>query len=114
MERFAGEGKLSSVTVRNTSSSATEELHPGAVFVFIGLDPNTGFLKGTKNLDDWGFIKTNGTLEKDVKGVFAAVGVGADSTKQVVSAAGKGATAARFVHQHLEATQGSRGYKGDW
>ena len=89
------------------------ELHPGAVFVFIGLDPNTGFLKGTINLDGWGFIKTSGTFETNVKGIFAAGDVRAGSTKQVVSAAGEGATAALMVRQYLEATEGSRGYKGD-
>ncbi|MCH9009580.1 MAG: FAD-dependent oxidoreductase [Chloroflexi bacterium] len=88
-------------------------LHPGAVFVFIGLDPNTGFLNGTINLDDWGFIKTSGTLETNVKGVFAAGDVRAGSTRQVVSAAGEGATEALMVRQYLEATEGSRGYKGD-
>jgi len=113
VEGFAGNGKLSTVTVRNTDSGVTEELHPGAVFIFIGLDPNTGFLKGTINLDDWGFIITSGTLETNVKGIFAAGDVRAGSTKQVVSAAGEGATAALMVRQYLEATEGSRGYKGD-
>ena len=109
----AGDRKLSSVTVRNTDSGETEESHPGAVFVFIGLDPNTGFLKGTINLDDGGFIKTSGPLERNVKGVFAAGDVRAGSTKQVVSAAGEGAAAALMARQYLEATEGSRGYKGD-
>ena len=89
------------------------ELHPGAVFVFIGLDPNTGFLNGTINLDDWGFIKTIGTLEINVEGVFAAGDVGAGSTKEVVGAACEGATAALLVRHYLGATEGSRGYKGD-
>ena len=113
LERFEGEGKLGSVTVKNTDSGETEELYPGAVFVFIGLDPNTAFLKGAINLDEWGFIKTSTTLETNVKGVFAAGDVRAGSTKQVVSAAGEGATAALMVRQYLEATEGNRGYKGD-
>ena len=42
----------------------TEEMRPGAVFIFIGLDPNTGFLEETINLDDWEFIKTGAWLRK--------------------------------------------------
>ena len=75
------------------------ELHPGAVFAFVGLDPNTGFLNGTINLVDWRFIKTIGTHETNVKGVFAAGDVRASSTRQVVSAAGEGATEAHMVRK---------------
>ena len=40
-----GSGKLGAVTLRNRDTGDTEELHPAGAFVFIGLDPNTGFVK---------------------------------------------------------------------
>ena len=48
---FKGDGKLSSVVIKNTASGETEEITPGAVFVFIGLLPNTAFVKGSVDLD---------------------------------------------------------------
>ena len=90
-----------------------EELTPGAVFIFIGLDPNTEFLKGAIELDEHGFIKTGATLETNVRGVFAAGDVRLGSTKQVASAVGEGATAALMVRQYLEDVEGNRGYSGD-
>ena len=113
VEEFKGNGKLSSVVIRDSITEETEELRPGAVFVFIGLDPNTEFLGGVIDLDQWGAIKTSATLETNLEGVFAAGDVRSGSTKQVASAVGEGATAALMIRRYLEKTEGSRGYKGD-
>jgi len=113
VEEFRGNGKLSTVLVKSVDTGKTEELTPGAVFIFIGLDPNVDFLRGAIDIDQWGFIKTGATLETNMEGVFAAGDVRAGSTKQVASAVGEGATAALMIRQYLEKTEGSRGYKGD-
>jgi len=62
--------------------------------VFIGLDPNTGFVKGSVDLDDRGLIVTDMGLQSSMPGVFAAGDVRAGSTKQLASAVGEGAAAA--------------------
>jgi thioredoxin reductase (NADPH) len=43
-------------------------------------------------------------LETSVPGIFAAGDVRADSTKQVASAAGEGATAALLIREYLKTT----------
>ncbi|MCH7624523.1 MAG: FAD-dependent oxidoreductase [Chloroflexi bacterium] len=113
VEEFRGNGKLSTVVVKDLATGDTEELHPGAVFIFIGLDPNTGFVRDLVDLDQWGFIQTDPTLQTSIEGVFAAGDVRKGSTKQVASAVGEGATAALMIRQYLEKTEGSRGYSGD-
>jgi thioredoxin reductase (NADPH) len=116
-----GRGKLRSMTVREGKTGATEVLTPAGVFVFIGLTPNTGFLGPSPvRLDPWGFVLTGPALthhaggpldhggreplflETSVAGVFAAGDVRAGSTKQVVSAAGEGATAALLAREYLK------------
>ncbi len=113
VQEFKGDAKLSSVIIKDEATGETKELRPGAVFVFIGLDPNTEFLRGVVDLDQWGAIKTSETLETNIEGVFAAGDVRAGSTKQVASAVGEGAAVALMIRQYLEKTEGSRGYKGD-
>ena len=113
VEEFRGNGKLSSVVVKDSNTGQTTELTPGAVFIFIGLDPNVDFLRGTVDLDRFGFIATSNILQTSVDGVFAAGDVRSGSTKQVASAVGEGSTAALMIRQYLEKTEGSRGYKGD-
>ena len=110
---FKGDGKLSSVVIKNTASGETEEITPGAVFVFIGLLPNTASVKGPVDLDKWGSISTSPTMGTSLEDVFAAGDARSGSTKQVASAVGEGATAALMIRQYLERTQGSRAYKGD-
>ena len=113
VEEFKGNSKLSTVVVKDLATGETEELHPGAVFIFIGLDPNTGFVGDLVDLDKWGFIQTDATLQTSVEGIFAAGDVRQGSTKQVASAVGEGATAALMIRQYLEKTEGSRGYSGE-
>ena len=113
VQEFRGNGRLSSVVVKDLKTGELEELTPGAVFVFIGLTPNTDFIKDVVELDQWGFIKAGPTMETSAVGVFAAGDARGGSTKQVASAVGEGATAALMVRQFLEKSQGNRGYRGD-
>ena len=102
VQKFQGQGRLESIVVKDLSTNETRELRPGAVFVFIGLLPNTDFLKGVVDLDEYGFIVTRSNLETSLPGVFAAGDCRVGSTKQVVSATGEGATAALMVREYLE------------
>ena len=98
-----GSGKLGAVVLEDRESGATEELHPAGAFVFIGLDPNTGFVKGSVDLDDRGLIVTDIGLQTSMPGVFAAGDVRSGSTKQLASAVGEGAAAAIGIRRYLEA-----------
>jgi thioredoxin reductase (NADPH) len=97
-----GSGKLGAVILRNRDTGDTEELHPAGAFVFIGLDPNTGFVKGSVDLDDRGLIVTDMGLQTSMSGVFAAGDVRSGSTKQLASAVGEGAAAAIGIRMYLE------------
>lgn len=73
------------------------------VFIFIGLLPNTGFLKSTKIiLDKYGMVVTDNNLQTNVEGVFCAGDVRAGATMQIASASGEGATAALMMRKYLE------------
>ncbi len=101
IKRFRGDKRLESVLLRNSETGKDQEFKTGGVFIFIGLDPNTQWLKGTLDLDDYGFVVTSHTLETSMPGVFAAGDVRVGSTKQVASAAGEGVTAALMTRAYL-------------
>ncbi len=97
------EGKV--ILVRGTDKVAGKqvEFNTDGVFVFVGLSPNTGFLKDTKiELDEIGMIKTAENLETSIPGVFAAGDVRSGATMQIASATGEGATAALMIRKYLE------------
>ena len=94
------DGKLRSLSIE-TGGVVTEHETAG-VFVFIGLDPNTGFLDGSLDVDDRGFILTDHDFRTSVDGVFAAGDVRSGSTKQIASAVGEGAAAAIQIRYYLD------------
>lgn len=99
---FRGNGRLDAVLARDRATGQNYTFHPAGAFVFIGLDPNTAFLKGAVDLDRWGFVVTDGSFQASMPGVFAAGDVRAGSTKQLGAAIGEGITALLMARQHLE------------
>ena len=102
VQEFLGNGKLASIVIKDLATGRTRETPAGGVFVYIGLSPNTAFLKGAVELDQYGFVVTQPNLETSLPGVFAAGDCRMGSTKQVASAVGEGATAALMVREYLE------------
>ena len=93
------------MVLHDSATGTDSERSLGAVFVFVGLEPNTRFLRGVVDVDEAGFVQTGPTLETSLSGVFAAGDARLGSTKQLVSAAGEGATAALMVRQYLHAAR---------
>ena len=116
-----GNGHLDRLTLRDTANGKTETVDAGALFVFIGAAPLTGWLDGVVVRDDRGFVLAGPDLtaggqrppgwqldrppyhlETSVPGVFVAGDVRAESAKRVASAVGEGAMAVMLVHRYLE------------
>lgn len=96
------EGKVVKVVGTDKTTGQKVEFPTDGVFVFVGLKPNTEFLKDTGiELDDIGLIKSNDHLETNMSGVFVAGDVRSGATMQVASAVGDGATAALYIREYL-------------
>lgn len=90
--------------VRVTQQGTSSTIETDGVFVFVGLVPNTGFLKDSGiELDDIGLIKTDDKLRTNLTGVFASGDVRSGATMQIASAVGEGAEAALAIREYLEA-----------
>ncbi len=96
-------GKVLKVVGTDTATGKKVDFPTDGVFVFVGLAPNTTFLKDTPiELDEIGFIKTDIGLQTAIPGVFAAGDVRSGATMQIATASGEGATAALMIRYHLE------------
>ena len=93
-------GRLQEVRARDRESGEELAWQPAGVFVFIGLTPNAEFLRGTVELDEWGFVASEG-FATSLPGVYAAGDVRAGSTKQLGSATGDGIAALIAIREYL-------------
>jgi thioredoxin reductase (NADPH) len=124
VRELTGEDRLEGIVVEDGRSGARSTLGVRSLFVFIGAEANTGWLRGTVELDERGFVPTGEELDRSVldrdlwrnltrepypletnlPGVFAAGDVRAGSIKRVASAVGEGSMAVRLIHQYLAAS----------
>lgn len=100
VEKISGKDFVESITVKSTDGK-TEDISVGGVFVEIGLDPNTAFIKGLVKTNDRGEIEVDRYCSTSVEGLFACGDVTNVPLKQVIIAAGEGAKAAMGAFMYL-------------
>ena len=96
-------GKVTGVRLKNVNTNESTVYEAGGVFIAIGHQPNTGFLKGVIELDDKEYIKVTKGTYTNVEGIFAAGDCVDHVYRQAVTAAGMGCMAAIDVERWLEA-----------
>ena len=104
VEEIRGEEAVESLRLRNVVTGEESDLTVAAVFIFIGQTPNTSFLDGLVEMDGGKHVIVNAWMETSRPGVFAAGDVRNDSARQVISAAGDGATAAIRADHYITDT----------
>jgi len=103
VEGVLGEDHVTGVRLRDVETNEERTLQTDGVFVNIGHDPQTEFLRGTVTLDETGYVVTDEHLHTNVPGVFAAgdARVFAHRYAQGIVAAGEGAIAAIEAEKHI-------------
>lgn len=101
VEGVEGEGVVERLKLRNVVTKEESTLDVSGVFVSIGFKPNTGCLRDILPLDAAGYIVTNEKMETEVPGVLAAGDIRRNSIRQVIAAAGDGATAAIYAGKFI-------------
>jgi thioredoxin reductase (NADPH) len=103
---IGGDKKVESVKLKNVKNSKQEDYPCDGVFIFVGMVPNTDFLKGFVELTDKGFIKCDcGYLRTSIPGVFVAGDCRVGAAMQLATAAGDGVVAAMMLKQYFRDPQ---------
>jgi thioredoxin reductase (NADPH) len=101
VESIEGDNKVSRLRLRNVPSGEKSTLEISGIFIATGLKPNTGYLKGVLPLEANGSIIANEKMETGVPGIFAAGDLRSNSIRQVIAAAGDGATATIYAEKYI-------------
>ena len=91
---IVGDKFVDKIKLRNLKTGEETTLSVSGVFVSVGSQPATDYLKGVVTLDGVGAVITNDKLETSVPGIYAAGDIRSGSIRQVIGAAGDGAAAA--------------------
>lgn len=97
-----GAGKVQKAVVKNLKTNAVTDVACDGVFIFVGMVPNTAFLKGFVELTEAGFIKCDPAyLRTAVPGVFVAGDCRVGAAMQLVTAVADGVNAAMWMKHYL-------------
>ena len=94
IEAITGDDQVKELKLFDVSTKKSTTLPVGGILIRIGLDPDTGYLKGFISLDSEGYVVVNEQMETSVPGIFAAGDIRHGSVRQIATAVGDGVTAA--------------------
>jgi thioredoxin reductase (NADPH) len=101
VEAITGDEQVRALELLEIETGERETLQVDGVFIYIGVEPNTDYLRGTVPLTSDGYIVVDDKLETEIPGIFAAGDIRYNSAMQIATAVGDGATvgisAVKFV-----------------
>ncbi len=101
VESIEGSAQVEQLRLKEVRTGEPSLLPVAGVFIYVGLQPNTGLLKGVVPLDAGGHVQVDHRMQTVLPGLYAAGDLRQYSARQVISSAGDGATAAVFASQYL-------------
>ena len=96
-----GKDNVERLKLLNVKTNQSSFLEVNGVFISVGTNPDTEYLRGILPLDESGYIITNEKMETSLSGVLAAGDIRHNSARQAITAAGDGATAAIYAQKYL-------------
>lgn len=102
LTEIKGRENVEAVMVKNLKTGEQTEVKIEGVFIYVGMNPETEFLKGKVVLDERGYIVTNEMMETNIEGVYAVGDARVKHLRQVVTAANDGAIAAVSAESYLD------------
>ncbi|RJQ52381.1 MAG: thioredoxin-disulfide reductase [Nitrospiraceae bacterium] len=102
VEKIAGDDGVSALHISNIKTGEKSVIDVHGIFIYIGYNPNTEFLKGLVDINGDNYITTDENMSTSAPGIFAAGDVRSKPLKQITTAVGEGATAAMSAVKYIE------------
>ncbi|WP_214777970.1 thioredoxin-disulfide reductase [Exiguobacterium sp. s22] len=96
------DGKVGGARLVSTVDGTETDYEIDGVFIYIGMNPITGFVQDLGITNEQGYIVTNEAMETNIPGIFAAGDVREKTLRQVVTATNDGSIAAQNAQHYIE------------
>lgn len=103
---IVGRKSVEAARIKEVDTDKTRELKADGVFVLVGMNPNSEIVKGIVKTDEKGYIITDDEMRTSIDGIFACGDVRKKLFRQIVTAAGDGATAAFSAEHYVDRIKG--------
>lgn len=97
-----GTDKVEALLLQDAKTGEKRSIAVDGIFIYIGMKPNTEFIRELARVDEGGYLITDDNLMTSIPGIFAAGDVRQKKLRQVITAAADGAMAAVAVEKYLE------------
>jgi thioredoxin reductase (NADPH) len=104
VDEILGDDVVTGVRVRDSASGENSHVDLAGLFIYVGVHPNTGFLRNHVKLTDTGHVPTDGWMKTERDGLYAVGDIRQDSASQAIASAGDGATAAIAAYRYIKET----------
>jgi len=101
VRKINGDTFVKSIEIENLKTNEVKEVEVDGIFVYIGTEPKTDFLKGKPKLNESGYIETDEDMRTSIPGVFAAGDVRNKSIRQIATATSDGVIAGIMVEKYI-------------
>jgi thioredoxin reductase (NADPH) len=108
VEEVLGDNKVTGARTRHVTTGEKFQIDLSALFVYVGLAPNTGLLKDTLRLSETGHVPTDAWMRRERPGLYAVGDIRQESARQAITSAGEGAVAAIAAQRYIKDT-----FRGD-
>ena len=101
VKEIKGDKRVSSVIVENIKTGEISEHEFGGVFIYVGLEPVSEFVKDLGITNEAGWIVTDNHMKTAISGIYAIGDVREKNLRQVTTAVGDGAIAGQEVYKYI-------------
>ncbi|PMR92190.1 thioredoxin-disulfide reductase [Streptococcus intermedius] len=101
VQEIKGDNRVQSVVVENVKTGEVSEHEFGGVFIYVGLDPVSEFVKDLGITNEAGWIVTDHHMKTEISGIYAIGDVREKDLRQVTTAVGDGAIAGQEVYKYI-------------
>lgn len=109
VEEIIGDDVVTGVRVRDLVSGESSKVDLTGLFIYVGLQPNTAFLKDLVRLSETGHVLTDIWMRTELPGLYAVGDIRQDSAAQAITSSGDGATAAIAAYRYIKENFRERG-----
>lgn len=101
VKEIKGDKRVSSVIVENVKTGEISEHEFAGVFIYVGLEPVSEFVKDLGITNEAGWIVTDNHMKTAISGIYAIGDVREKNLRQVTTAVGDGAIAGQEVYKYI-------------